>query len=214
MRTTAERRGAPDRRRAGNFRSNGQPCQRPPSTNPRRGYPDRSNAGSARQLDRRRETRNRLHEQFGFAFTRFVAPVGDSGTRPDSPTEGDFRLESDSPTWYDSTNSRWVNLRSTAQHNGAASIGIWDDGSDFAANNVEDALAELSTSVAVLPVPVEQQFTATTTYTNIHNLAAKPNVSVTDSEGFEIIVCVRHEDVNTVVIYFNGTITDGVLILN
>lgn len=160
MRTTAERRGQPDRSRAGNFRSEGHPDQSRRSSNPRRGYPDRSNTGTARQLDRRRETRNRLRDQHGYDFVRIQMPHGDTAGRPATPGAGDARLNTsfssiDSLEWYDETNDRWVNLRSTAEHNGAVNIGCRDVADNFADDNVEDVLAAIATALIARPVSTD-----------------------------------------------------------
>jgi hypothetical protein len=61
---------------------------------------------------------------------------------------------------------------------------------------------------------IEVSFTETTSFSYSHNRGAKPTVSVTDSDGFEMEVCVRHIDVNSVTVFFNGTITSGKLILS
>ncbi len=218
MKTTAERRGRPDRSRTGNYRSEGDAsgcC--PDRTNPRRGYPDRTNTGTNRHLDVRRETHNRLRTQVGVNFTRIQLPIGDTDNRPSTPVAGDVGLNTsfDSRTsleWYDEANTRTVNLRSPAQHNGAVNIGLYDTAGNFTADEVEGALAELFTGLPT--APVEQSFTATTKFSYTHSFGVQPSVSVKNSAGFEIGVCIYHDSVNAVTIFFNGTITNGVLLIN
>lgn len=61
---------------------------------------------------------------------------------------------------------------------------------------------------------IDVVFTETTLFSYDHDMGEKPSVAVTDSNSFELEVCVRHQSENTVVIYFNGTITNGHLLLN
>lgn len=57
-------------------------------------------------------------------------------------------------------------------------------------------------------------FTATDSYSYTHSLGQRPDVTVLLDSGLEIEVEVIHDDSNTVSIYFNGTISDGVLLLS
>jgi len=59
--------------------------------------------------------------------------------------------------------------------------------------------------------PLNVTFTATNTYSYAHNRGLRPATAVSDSNGKEIEVCVQHTDTNTVVLGFNGTLTNAVL---
>jgi len=176
MRTTAERRGRPDRSRAGNFRAEGHPdAPRCCPTNPRRGYPDRTNAGTARRLDRRVQTRNRLREQFG-------------------------RLT-------------WIGLEDTDP----TEIVLADAGKIVAVNTAGDGLEFSTSTTSDIPIPqappAPVAFTAAGSYSHTHSLGTKPAIAVLNSDGYEIEVCVYYFDLDTVIINFAGTITDGVLLV-
>lgn len=54
-------------------------------------------------------------------------------------------------------------------------------------------------------------FTATKSFSYRHNIGVKPNVTVHDSSGSEIVACVRHPNDQTVSISFVGTLTNAVL---
>lgn len=58
-------------------------------------------------------------------------------------------------------------------------------------------------------------FTATDFYSHSHSKGAKPAVSVIDSDGFEVGVCVQHLDDDTVELSFPGeTLTGATLVLS
>jgi hypothetical protein len=100
-------------------------------------------------------------------------------------------------------------LASTSNGEGASLIGIEDAGGFFTATDVEGALAELGDrgNAAVT-------FTATGAFAYRHANGLRPGVTVLDSGGNQIEVCVTHTDVNTVVLSFVGTITGGILVLS
>ena len=61
--------------------------------------------------------------------------------------------------------------------------------------------------------PVPLVFSGSERFDHTHGLGQKPTVTVVDSDGFEIDVCVKHTTDNIVTLFFNGTLTDAVLIL-
>lgn len=204
MRTTGERRGNPDRSRAGNNRSSGAPDYQSSgvsgssNTNPRRGLPDRSYTGSARGVDTRRSTRNDLRQQFGEIELDYLSDV-------DALTPADTNRLA-----WNATTLRWepVAAGSDIAPVTAVDVGIDDVAGNFTGTDVEAALAELVD-------PVDVVFTATDSYSYQHNGGDYPAVTVLDARLDEIVVCVRHPDVNTVDLFFSGqTLTDATLVLN
>ena len=59
----------------------------------------------------------------------------------------------------------------------------------------------------------EVTFTATSSFLYVHSRGVRPSVTVTGSDGVTLGVCTTHVDTNIVSIGFNGTITNGNLIL-
>ena len=57
-------------------------------------------------------------------------------------------------------------------------------------------------------------FTATSNYTYNHGRGQEPVIQVFDGAGRQVEVCVRHPTSDTVSLNFNGTITNGTLVLN
>ncbi len=208
----------------------------------------------------RRETRNRLRDQFGTDFEELQHPVGISTARPSLPKPGDVRLSTEfgavvSGEHWDHVNERWINLKNegvTAQYDGAVNIGIYDSAGNFTATDVEAALAELSEEIATMPVEeslkldgstpmtgdldvggndlvnvdlvdgvdvsalptVETTFTATGGYAVEHNRNTTPTVTVKNSSGDRIVVCVRYLTADLLVLLFDGTLTNAVVAIH
>ena len=157
-------------------------------------------------------------------------PQGSSALRPVSlAPEGAIRINTDVALegvpggdrfeFYDGASSSWEQpitltwAASNANGSGASLIGIEDALGLYTATDVEGALEELGQQNATIG-PQAPTFTATGFYAFRHARGAYPIVQVLDSNGVQIEVCVTHPDVDTVVLTFDGTLTDAVLILN
>ena len=80
------------------------------------------------------------------------------------------------------------------------------------AGEMQEAIDDLEAADAAPPDP-RHTFTATGTYSYVHDLGAEPDVTVLDSSGEVIEVCVRHLDLLAVSLSFVGTLTAASLIL-
>jgi hypothetical protein len=148
-----------------------------------------------------------LREQHGFDFDRLLIPNWTTAGRPPDPQIGDIG--------YNDTLDRYEGW------DGAA----WDDLSAVSPVAPEPVLVN-GTSVMQGDLnlggfnlvnwplaPLGITFTATTVFAYRHARGAYPAVQVLGSDGGQIEVCVRHPDNDTVVLTFDGTITNGVLVL-
>lgn len=126
-----------------------------------------------------------LDTQRGFIRDRLALPAGPTSGRPTVPVAGDTRINTDS------TN--------VLEHYDTVSAG-W-------IQNQRNARIV---------------FTAADVFTYAHNFGAYPDVVVlaitVDEDGNEVVeeveIRVGHEDLNTVTIRFNGTLSGATLLLN
>ena len=146
-----------------------------------------------------------------------MTPSGTTAHRPTLPDEGDIRYNTTLATYEGYSGSAWLDLSATV-------VSTWLDLTDTDPASFGDAAGqavqvneagtglEFAGAVSIPVAPIE--FSANGSFSYTHNRGEQPVVSVTDSSGHEIEVCVQHPTVNTVSLSFIGTLTDAVLIFN
>jgi hypothetical protein len=121
------------------------------TTAKRTGSPDRSRVGQARGLDRRAHTRNDLRKQAGVGINSADIATNTANITTNAAGIATNAAGIETDTASIATNTAAISaFRSTAENNGASQIGIWDTADNYAATDVEAALAEVYSVAAAV----------------------------------------------------------------